>query len=418
MTAETVRRAEKVGAMDLAPVAPNERILAIDLLRGWAIFGVLWSNLNDWYGTRDPVTTADRALAWMQEYLVESRFYTLLVLLFGIGFGIQLLRSDGRGVDLAPTYYRRTAALLLIGMIHGCLIWSGDILTIYALVAFSLVMFRRVSSRHLVVAAAILWLIGPSIVVEIQRLTGLSIMTPPEDHSAVYENGSWMQIEHARVAQYLDWHGRWGPRISVQILATFLIGLWAVRSSYLFRVLEDPKVTRRLLLTALIVAGVGYASSEYAGLIWPPPKPPSTDSLAFADPYFQLTLLRQTIFRLFNWSVEGTALAYACVLILLWQRQLGASLLKPLTAIGRMALTTYLTQSVVCTLLFYGYGLGWYGSMGFTGMFVITLLLFGCQMVVSNMWLKRFRFGPAEWVWRKLTYGRMPAMRRSDVGRE
>lgn len=79
-----------------------------------------------------------------------------------------------------------------------------------------------------------------------------------------------------------------------------------------------------------------------------------------------------------------------------------------------MALTTYLSQSVVCTLLFYGYGLGWYGSVSFTGMFLITIILFSCQMAASSWWLKRFRFGPVEWLWRRPTYGRLPRMRLVD----
>src|SRR5215475_5659050 len=119
----------------LEPVAPSERIQALDLLRGWAMFGVLWSNLNDLYGTTDPTTRFDRILSFSQEWLVESRFYTLLCFLFGIGFGIQLMRAAERGTGLQRTYMRRSAALLGFGLIHGLLIWRGDILTLYALVS-------------------------------------------------------------------------------------------------------------------------------------------------------------------------------------------------------------------------------------------------------------------------------------------
>src|SRR5262245_27699680 len=99
------------------PVAAPERIGATDMLRGWAMFGVLWSNLNDWYGTTDPITGLDRALAWSQEWLIESRFYSLLILLFGVGFGIQLARARERGTDLRATYVRRAGALLVIGVV-------------------------------------------------------------------------------------------------------------------------------------------------------------------------------------------------------------------------------------------------------------------------------------------------------------
>ena len=148
---------------NLAPVGPDERIHALDLLRGWALFGVLWSNLNDWYGTATPVTRLDYALSWTQQYLIETRFYSLLVILFGIGFGIQLTRANDLGIDVRNTYYRRSAALLAIGVVHGTLIWGGDILTIYALVSFALVMFRTATNRQLVIAASLLYVLGASV---------------------------------------------------------------------------------------------------------------------------------------------------------------------------------------------------------------------------------------------------------------
>ena len=106
-----------------------------------------------------------------------------------------------------------------------------------------------------------------------------------------------------------------------------------------------------------------------------------------------------------DFSTAASTLAYAAGLLLLWQTARGARWLAPMAAAGRMALTTYLTQSVVCTLLFFGYGFGLYGRLGFTGMFLVTVILFACQMAASTWWLARFRFGPAEWLWRRLTYG-------------
>src|SRR5213078_3723034 len=119
---------------------------------------VLWSNLNDWYGTADPTSSFDRALAFGQEFLVESRFYTLLCFLFGIGFGIQLLRAAERGRSVQRTYMRRSAALLAIGLVHALVIWHGDILTMYALVSFALLLFRDASPKRVLA-----WSIGLSL---------------------------------------------------------------------------------------------------------------------------------------------------------------------------------------------------------------------------------------------------------------
>lgn len=406
----------------LQPVAPEDRIRALDMLRGWAMFGVLWSNLNDNYGTRKPTTGLDHALSWIQDWLLEARFYSLLILLFGIGFGIQLIRADDRGTDLRATYYRRSAALLAIGVLHGTLIWGGDILTIYALVAFALVMFRAASSRQILVAALLLWFIGPTIVQEATFLSGLRFLLPRSfsESIAIYAHGTWLEIEQARVGGYLQWLGRWGLSSYVIILASYLMGLWAVKTGYLRRVIEEPRVTRRLLAVALGAAVVGYASWVWSDTLWPrspfiPGLGPAFLSADFLSAGFQLEMLRAFVMRLFDWATVGAAVVYACLLLLLWQRPRGQLLLRPLAAAGRMALTTYLSQSVVCTLLFYSYGLGWYGSVGFTGMLVITLILFGGQMAASTWWLGRFRYGPAEWLWRTLAYGRAPKMRATTA---
>jgi len=399
----------------LRPVAPGERIPALDLLRGWAMFGVLWANLNwGYYGTREPVTGLDHALSWTQQWMLDGRFYSLLTLLFGIGFGIQLTRADLQAVDLRSMYYRRTAALLVIGIVHGTLIYHGDILTLYALVAFALVMFRTASTKRTLVAALLLFFIGTLIVREAMFLSGLRFWMPDSagESAAVYAHGSWLQIESARIGGYLQKLGRFGLVLYVTILASFLVGLWSVKSGYVRRVFDEPRSTRRLLAVALGATAIGYAMSHWLGTVWPHTQAPADYIPAFPFPYFQLNMLRMLVLGPFyEATVVGGAVASACVLLLIWQRPRGKRLLRPLAATGRMALTTYLTQSIVCTLLFYSYGLGWYGSVGFTGMLLINLILFGFQMAASTWWLARFRYGPAEWLWRTLTYGHAPKMR-------
>lgn len=353
----------------LNPVAPDERIHALDLLRGFAMFGVLWSNLNDWYAATKPVTSFDSSLEWMQHTLIGQRFYTLLCLLFGIGFGIQLMRAAERGMDVRAMYYRRSLVLLAMGITHALLIWSGDILTEYALVSFALLLFRTASTRRLLIASAICW-VAPYVVKIVMMVAGLKIFTPSIPTAMadqILAHGSWTQIEHVRIALYLDKVAHFGWTY-FDTAAKFLLGLWAMKSGYLRRAIEESRTTRRLLILALLVAASGYVIGA-------------------------------------PWEVEGTAIAYAALLLLLWQAPRLTRMLQPLAATGRMALTTYLTQSVVCTLLFYGYGLGWYGQISYSGMLLITLALFACQMIVSTWWLTRFRFGPVEWLWRRITYG-------------
>ena len=390
---------ETKGSDSLGPVLPEERIHALDLLRGWAMFGVLLSNLNDAYGTRDPATRLANVFANVQWYFVEERFFTLLCFLFGAGFAIQLLRAEERGVDVKATYTRRSIALLAIGLIHGLLIWNGDILTMYALVSFALVMFRTASAKRALVSALLIWILIPDIIVRLQIFAGMIYMIPrpnPTTTNWILAHGTWLQIAPLRVGAFFDWFSRWGLISYFNILAMFLFGMWAVKSGYLSRVTQDRKVTTRLLVFSILVALVGFAFNAFAPKLLPHrDNPPGITDGVFWVP----------VRSMFSWSTWGSTLAYAATLLLLWQTPRGARWLAPMAAAGRMALTTYLTQSVVSTMFFYGYGFGRYGHLGYTDMFVFTIVLFSIQMAVSKWWLARFRFGPAEWLWRRLTYG-------------
>ncbi len=395
-------------SVHLEPVTPAERIHALDLLRGWAMFGVLWSNLNDWYGTTDEVTRFDRILSFSQEWLVESRFYTLLCFLFGIGFGIQLMRATERGMSVQHTYLRRSAALLAFGLIHGLLIWRGDILTLYALVSFSLLLFRDATPRQQLAWAAGIALFATEVISRVRWLAGQRYMVAREPATTanwIYGHGRYAQIAQQRVYDFADWWGRWGLVTYFAVLAMFLAGVWAIRSGFARRVFTESRTTLRFLVACVAVALIGYAVEKFGQPLLFPARPPEPTTMSVMLGW------RRFVFHLLDWSVEASGLAYAALLLLVFQTKRGARLLTPLAATGRMALTTYLTQSVVCTTLFYSYGFRLLGRVGYTGMFTITVLLFGVQMAVSVWWLKRYRFGPVEWLWRTLTHGRAPAMR-------
>jgi uncharacterized membrane protein YeiB len=168
----------------------------------------------------------------------------------------------------------------------------------------------------------------------------------------------------------------------------------------------DPRLTRKVALVSAVVALIGYGAVLYG-----PKLLPSSATFPASALDWRLWFPSEPIFSVIGLATEATAVLYAALLLLAFQTSLGKRILAPLAATGRMALTTYLTQSVVCTFLFYSYGLRWLGTRSFTNMFEITVTLFAVQMVLSTWWLRRFRFGPVEWLWRTLTYGRAPAMR-------
>src|SRR5262245_61616133 len=340
---------------ELAPVSGPERVLLLDVLRGLAMFGVLWSNLNDWYGTTDPVTALQHALAWTQDGLIESRFYSLLAFLFGIGFAIQLTRAELRGMDVRAIFCRRMVALLGIGIVHGMLIWRGDILTAYALVGLLLVFFRRLSPRALVVWAAALLVVSSYVVRAVLIGFGVSFPVPPDTQqvNAIYAHGTFTQIMAMGARGYVFWYRRWPLAVFPPFLALFLLGLAAVRVNLLERLIGARRHLIRILAASIVATVVlGYLNAHLPNW-WPQAKTPPT----LLDALFQVRTFRPmvttTIWHLMTWS---TSCMYAAATALLVSIPTWARRLQPLAAVGRMSLTAYLTQSLISVTLFYNYG--------------------------------------------------------------
>lgn len=395
-----------------APVAPDARVAALDVLRGFALFGVLWSNLNH-YNPVAPASALDRGSAWMQEWLIQNRFYSLLGFLFGVGFAVQLHRASSFGKGVLPMFYRRMLALLLFGVLHGTLIWSGDILTRFALVGGLLPFYRRLSPRGLVVAAGgtLLGLAYATLLLRVAIAPGQPPALP--DSTVLYATGSWLEILPMRVAEYrrqvfVTVAQFWSA--SVPFLTLFVLGLAAARAGILNNLRERAGLLRKVALASLACVGLGIVAGLTFGTWWPRP------ALLSGAPGFDLPHLLAAWWLVFSRLPQlliewGTAGVYAAGVTLLTLRPRWNSLLAPLGAVGRMSLTTYLVQSLVSTGLFYGYGLGWYGRVSYTGMLTIAVLLFAGQLAVSTWWFRSFRFGPCEWLWRSLAYGKAQPMR-------
>ena len=408
-------------AAELTPVAPQERVQLFDVLRGFCLFGVLWSNLNDWYTVAEPVTTLDHALRWTQDWLVESRFYSMLGFLFGIGFAMQLTRAAQRGQDVRNLFLRRMSVLLGFGIIHATLIWHGDILADYALAGFALVLFRRLSSRKLLIALPVLWLLYPYLVVHLAPLLNIHL---PNYGSA------WQQLNQQALQAYA--HGTWARAVaagsrqffgslvrslvlggSASFLGLFILGLWAVRVDMITRLTRR----RAYIVWASLGALMCWAGLQYVhlnlGHWWPAPRVSSVATwreLRFWWPP------RGIVIHFIDESTTWTnAAVYALPFALAMSFSAVANRLQPLAALGRMTLTTYLVQSSACTTLFYNWGFGFMNRINLSGILIFTLVLFSVQVAFSIWWLKRYRFGPAEWLWRSLAYGRKMPVRVAEI---
>ena len=404
------------------PVAETERIDLIDVLRGFALLGILAANMPLYShpllvsGTGMPRGNspldgvADFVVAW----LATGKFYPLFSVLFGLGVSIQLERAAARGVDFKRYFVRRMLILLGLGVAHALLVWNGDILVVYALVGLLLFLFRNARPRTLLIWAAVLFAIplalglsnaligvvaavamGPAlggfnVAGTLNQINRLEIET--------YARGSWGQIFVWRAVEWLVMLLSSLLNAGLHILGLFVLGMYAGKTRLFSDLPAHQTLFRKGLLYGLLV---GLPANLLIAL---------ARSSANGNLLSPLLLLSQPLLL-----VAGPLLTagYVGAFATLARHPLFHRLLRPLAAAGRMALSNYLTQSIVCTTLFYSYGLGLFGQVGAYAGLALTVGLWGAQLIVSWLWLRAFRFGPLEWLWRSLTYGRRQPMRRS-----
>lgn len=373
-------------ATPLEPVQPTERILALDVVRGCALFGVLLAYAL-WNLGSPPANTysqADRLVDRALTALVDNKCYTLLATLFGLGFSMQLARAEARGAGGVTVYCRRLLALLLIGLGHALLLRNGDILVPYAAMGFVLLLFRQASNRALAIGAATTLLLPYAIRIA-WMLTGLPFPQRPETTGLGHLAGNVAWVRYWYSTAIVVWPGS---------LPMFLCGFYLGR----LRIFENIGAHRRLLRRTLI-AGLALGILAFAGF------EVLDRAVANRPPSFALSMMSRLFWHAHAW---GMAAFYASSLFLLSQRNAWQQWLAPLGAVGRMALTNYLLQSVLLVPVCIALNL--FDRVTPTLGLLMALGVWALQVPGSVWWLKRFQFGPAEWVWRRLTYGRTQPM--------
>ncbi|WIG96758.1 DUF418 domain-containing protein [Myxococcus sp. SDU36] len=418
---------------DARPVDAQERLELLDALRGFALFGILISNVQMWFSGRVflPREQAEASIAnaslldtvtrYAFEVLVSGKFITLFAFLFGLGFAVQLGRAEARGGDFVPLYARRLTVLLVLGVLHLFLLWYGDILSSYALMGFALLLLRRRSDRTLLIIAAVLVLLLPVLTNLLFRLPQLLAESPEAGAAAVaaarekstvlqgrmltaITGGSWWEVTKTSAGFYRDEFFMMMLSGLLTCLGRFALGLWAGRRGIFQDVPAHLGFFRRLLGWGLVAAVVGSAPGLVVTVLM---------QNKVLTPESMPVWLPLVLAPLRNLAQVGLAGVYVAGITLLFQRATWQRALGLLAPAGRMALTNYLSQTVISLLIFYGYGLGQAGKRGPFACVVICVGVFCVQVLWSHLWLSRFRFGPVEWVWRSLTYGKAQPMRRA-----
>ncbi len=406
--------------MPMVPIPAAERIISLDVLRGFALLGILISNMLyfsqpvELNGLRNGawLTPVDWVVDWISVFLVEGKFYPLFALLFGLGFSIQLDRASSRGQNLSATYSRRLAILMGFGLLHGIFIWEGDILLAYAISGFALLLFRNCKTLTISVWAVALILL-PALAILAGGVGILLLSQNPDIARSMREemaDNPHEKLERIKAfvtGNYLDAISYRLSELLLHVLATmvfapvflglFLLGLLAGRK----RFLTDVAKNKRFLVRVMIVGGLLGLVGNFLGA-W-------MIMAGSAQMDFGSFFVGTGIISIFG---IGLTAAYVAGLVLLIHRRPKLASLPPLAAVGQMALTNYLLQSLIATTIFYGYGLGLGGEIGRLATIGIGLLIFAAQVLLCMVWLKYFRSGPMEWLWRSITYNTRQPMRR------
>jgi len=362
-----------------APLAAADRLAALDILRGIALFGVMAINivfefrvsifeqLVPSYKITSPL---DHAVVEFLDKFVSLKAFALFSLLFGVGLAIQFdrLAAKRRGVLLL----RRLLVLLAIGLIHLTLVWNGDILTEYALAGLVVLPFLF-GPRWLLGTAGLMFL-GLYLTIQLNQLLPLLdggwLHAHIQEANRVYATGGFSEVLSFRIGELraIAVLHIW---IFSRTIALFLLGAFIWRTGILERAVANRELLFGAALTALVL-------SIDAG------RPLSTVTLAFG---------------------------YGAFIIGVTSTPLGARLLGWAAPLGRMAFTNYLAQSVIFGWAFYGYGLGWFGQLGASSALAFGGAVYGAQVIFSRWWLQGYNFGPVEWLWRSLMYGHLQPMK-------
>ncbi|WP_017539967.1 DUF418 domain-containing protein [Nocardiopsis halophila] len=400
--------------MSTAPSAPSttpppaeaRRILDIDALRSFALFGILVVNIDyfasgyPFHQVHDPAfsSAVDGAARWTTAVFFEMKFSLLFSFLFGYSFTLQVDSARRRGADFRPRFLRRLAALLVIGLLHAVLLFQGDILSTYALLGLLLLAVHRIRPRTALVAAGVI-----TALVAVQFLAMAATGVADVDTGTAEAAGA--RTADALAGGPLDLvaeHVRSLPHMAIALVgmqgpvafAAFLAGLAAGR----YRVLADPGAHQRALrLLPWVGFPVGLAGSVFFAGVGG-----TASAAGVAVAVLTAPLL---------------AGAYAATLLRFFRTGAGGRVAAAVAPAGRTALTNYLLQSLVCVLLFTGVGLGLVGSVPPAATLLIAAGICLLQVGASAWWTARHPYGPVEWVLRAVTNAEVPRWSRSGAHR-
>jgi len=425
---------------EFGPVTKTERIVHLDVLRGVAVLGILVINMPAFAfpfvkmmkPLAGDISSLDLATWWVSFVFFLQKFMAIFSMLFGAGIILMYNRARQAGVEFGRVYYRRMIILLLVGLAHAYLLWWGDILFYYAVLGLILYVFRRKSARFLITFGIVVYLVGLPVFLGVGLLGGY-LKSQAEAAAEIRERGerpddlqlsfeeSWQnmkeflaptqemideEIEIYGEGSYGDIFGhRWQHVLMMHLSGFIMFFIWRIGGFMLIGmglmklgVFTGDRSLRFYVIMGLICYIVGLVPVIYG----------ATESI------------RSDFDGIVKYSLVGplnyagsilVSLGHVCLVMIFSRKGLFGWLKRRLAAVGRMALTNYLLPSIIMTTIFYGYGLGYFGQVSRFHQIWFMLGMWIIQLGISPIWLKHFGFGPAEWLWRSLTYRKRQPMR-------
>jgi uncharacterized protein len=386
------------------PVQKN-RIHAVDALRGFALAGIVIAHVLEQFLAGFPTDEmravmftgpVDYIVDTVSFWIIRGKFFALFSLLFGLSFFIQMDNAEKSGVHYKTRYLWRLLVLLVIGVAHNSF-YSGDILVIYVLFGFLLIPFHSVSNKVVLALAVILFLGGGRFlsfgIFGNESIIALNIENFDEKYMAAITGGTIMDVWRVNFFALI---GKFNFQMGVLgrgylTFAFFLLGMWIGRTRLLENLQSNTTFLKKLILWSFL------------------------GTLAMIPLFWYLFSQMESIFDFTSWWSMFALSAYdnfnffftiflAAGFVYLFESPKMQKRLSWFVPYGRMALTNYVFQSLIGTFLFFNYGLGYMGKFRNIELLIIAFLIIGAQMVISWYWMKKFKFGPVEWVWRSLTY--------------
>ncbi len=396
----------------------SKRIISLDILRGVAVLGILVMNIQSFSMPSaayiNPTAYGDliglNKWIWILSHILASqKFMSIFSILFGAGVLLFTENAMAKGLNCAALHYRRMVWLMVFGLLHGYLLWYGDILFTYSLCGMLLFVFRKLPPRKLVWIGFGFFLVP----LVLDSLIAFSMPYWPEEslrstmeswlmnedslqHYLMAYRGGWLEQMELRVPGYLFMQtGLFFMQTFWRVMAMMLLGMALFKWKVLSAELSSKSYIRLSLLglfTGFLLSAMGVLQNFKVG--W------NMEFSMFLGKHFNYI------------GSVATAVGYIGLVMLMAKSKSFQRAKTALSAVGRMAFTNYILMTLICTFLFYGHGLGLFGSVERKIQALLVLGVWILLLVLSPLWLKRFRYGPLEAFWRSLTYGKWQALKK------